>query len=82
MGRSVGHFETLQKAVEMNRGDDPRVSSIEEVLDLQTRVLETYRDPLHDRGSIEFAVRMPPQTFGHPCVVPVVFIDSLGDAVC
>jgi death-on-curing protein len=50
----------------MNRGDDPRFLSIEEVLDLQTRMLEAYggQAGVRDRGSVESAVGMPTQTFG------------------
>jgi death-on-curing protein len=50
----------------MNRGEDLRFLSIEEVLDLQTRMLEAYggQAGVRDRGSIESAVGMPTQTFG------------------
>lgn len=59
----------------MNPGDDPRFLSLEEVLELQTEMLQVYggQAGVRDRGSLESAVGMPTQTFGGDFVHPGLF---------
>ena len=50
----------------MSTGGDPLFLSVEEVLEIQLQMLETYggQPGIRDRSSLESAVGMPAQTFG------------------
>ena len=50
----------------MTAGDEPQFLSVDEVLEIQSQMLEAYggQSGVRDRASLESAVGMPTQTFG------------------